>query len=117
MILSGFLTLGSQAGPAAGAPPQGNMFGALIPFVAVFVIFYVLIILPQRKKQKKHQEEISALKPGDKIITTAGIYGTVMGVQADRIEVKIAANVKVDITKSAVGVILSRDAAIPEKAE
>lgn len=120
MILSGFLTFGSQAsqgGKAVGAAPQGSMFGALIPFVLVFVIFYVLIILPQRKKQKKHQEEIGALKPGDKIITTAGIFGTVMSVQADRIEVKIAANVKVDITKTAVGVILSRDAALPEKAE
>jgi preprotein translocase subunit YajC len=117
MILSGFLTFASQAAPASGAAPQGSMFGALIPFVLVFVIFYVLIILPQRKKQKKHQQEIGALKPGDKIITSAGIYGTVMGVQSDRIEVKIAANVKVDITKSAVGVILSRDAAIPEKAE
>jgi preprotein translocase subunit YajC len=117
MILTGFLTFGRQAAPAAGAPPQGNMFGALIPFVLVFVIFYVLIILPQRKKQKKHQEQIGALKPGDRIITTAGIYGTVMGVQADRIEVKIAANVKIDITKGAVGVILGPQSGAPEKAE
>ncbi len=117
MILTGFLTFGRQAAPAAGAPPQGSMFGALIPFVLVFVIFYVLIILPQRKKQKKHQEQIGALKPGDRIITTAGIYGTVMAVQADRIEVKIAANVKVDITKGAVGVILGPQSGAPEKAE
>ncbi len=117
MILTGFLTFGRQAAPPAGAPPQGSMFGALIPFVLVFVIFYVLIILPQRKKQKKHQEQIGALKPGDRIITTAGIYGTVMAVQADRIEVKIAANVKVDITKGAVGVILGPQSGAPEKAE
>jgi preprotein translocase subunit YajC len=49
---------------------------------------------------------VENLKSGDRIITTAGIFGTVMGVQKDRIELKIAANVKVDITKSAVGVIL-----------
>ena len=54
-------------------------------------------------------ELVDALKPGDRIITTAGIFGTVMGVQPDRIEVKIAANVKIDITKSAVGVILRRN--------
>jgi len=105
MILSGFLTFGRQAAPAAGAPPQGSMFGALIPFVLVFVIFYVLIILPQRKKQKKHLELVDNLKPGDRIITTAGIFGTVMGVQKDLIELKISSNTNIKITKSAVGVI------------
>jgi preprotein translocase subunit YajC len=82
------------------------MLGAILPFVLVFVIFYLLIIMPQRKKQKKHLDLVENLKPGDRIVTTAGIFGTVMGVQKDRIELKIAANVKVDITKSAVGVIL-----------
>jgi preprotein translocase subunit YajC len=94
------------------------MLGALVPFVLVFAIFYLLIIMPQRKKQKKHMEQIGALKPGDRIITTAGIYGTVMGIQPDRIEVKIAANVKVDITKGSVGVILPRgESGAPDKTE
>jgi len=53
-----------------------NMLGALLPFVLVFVIFYLLIIMPQRKKQKKHMELVENLKPGDRIITTAGIFGT-----------------------------------------
>jgi preprotein translocase subunit YajC len=95
---------GQAAGGAQAARP--NMLGALLPFVLVFVIFYLLIIMPQRKKQKKHMDLVENLKPGDRIVTTAGIFGTVMGVQKDRIELKIAANVKVDITKSAVGVIL-----------
>lgn len=117
MILSGFLTFAQPGAPAKAALPQGNMLGALIPFVLVFAIFYLLIIMPQRKKQKKHMEQIGALKPGDRIITTAGIYGTVMGVQPDRIEVKIAANVKVDITKGSVGVILARESGTPDKTE
>jgi preprotein translocase subunit YajC len=121
MILTGLAFLAGQAGqgaPAAGAAaPQTSMFGALIPFVLVFVIFYVLIILPQRKKQKKHQEQVGGLKPGDRIITTAGIYGTIMGVQADRLEVKVAANVKIEITKGAVGVILGPQSGAPDKAE
>jgi preprotein translocase subunit YajC len=98
------LSLPPQADPGQVARP--NMLGALLPFVLVFVIFYLLIIMPQRKKQKKHMEMVENLKPGDQIITSAGIFGTVMGVQKDRIEVKIASNVKIDITKSAVGVIL-----------
>lgn len=104
MILHAMSAL-AQA-PGGSAAPRPNMFGALLPFVLVFVIFYLLIILPQRKKQKKHMQLVEALKPGDRIITTAGIFGTVMGVQKDRIELKIAANTKIDITKSAVGVIL-----------
>ncbi len=89
-------------------PSGGSFFTALIPFILVFVIFYVLLILPQRKRQKKHMAMVEQLKPGDRIITTGGIFGTVMGVQKDRIELKVAANVKIDITKSAVAVILGQ---------
>ncbi len=87
----------------AGPAPRGNLVTALLPFILVFVIFYLLIIMPQRKKQKKHQDMVDDLKPGDRIITTGGIFGTIMGVQPDRIELKVSANVKIDITKSAVG--------------
>ena len=91
-----------------GQPQTPSLFSALIPFILVFGIFYLLIILPQRKKQKKHQALVENLKPGDRLITTAGIFGTVMGIQKDRIELKIAANTKIEITKSAVGAILGQ---------
>ena len=104
MLLASFSTFMQQATP--GARPQGNMLTALVPFILVFVIFYVLIILPSRKKQKKHQDMVEALKPGDKVVTTGGMYGTVMGTQKDRIELKIAANVKIDVTRNAISVIL-----------
>jgi preprotein translocase subunit YajC len=118
MILANVLAFGLlQTTPAAPGPaPQGNMMTALLPFVAVFAIFYLLIIKPQRKKQKKHQDLVNRLKPGDRVITSGGIYGTVMGVQQDRIELKIAANTKVEITKGAIGVILGQGQA-PEKTE
>ena len=103
-MTTSLLAFSPQAQPAG--PAGGSMLGALVPFILVFVIFYLLIIMPQRKRQKKHQSMVQALKPGDRIITTGGIFGTVMGVEKDRIELKIAANVKVDITKSAVAVIL-----------
>lgn len=105
MNLSSFLMLAQQSKPPA--PGGGNLLTALFPFILVFVIFYVLIIMPSRKKQKKHQEMVEQLKAGDKIVTSGGIYGTVMGVQKDRIELRISSNVKVDITKNAVAAILS----------
>ena len=104
MNLSSFLMLSQQT---PGAPGGGNLLTALFPFLLVFVIFYVLIIMPSRKKQKKHQEMVGQLKAGDKIVTTGGIYGTVMGSKEDRIEVKISSNVKIEITKSAVGAVLT----------
>jgi preprotein translocase subunit YajC len=113
MIFASLLMSAQQAQP--GQAPRGNMLTALLPFVLVFGIFYLLIILPQRKKQKKHQETVNNLKPGDRVITTGGIFGTIMGVQPDRIELKISANVKIDITKSAVGAVLGAEKG--EKAE
>jgi len=103
MIFGASASLVNPAGGTQGGTP--NMLGALLPFVLVFVIFYLLIIMPQRKKQKKHMELVENLKSGDRIITTAGIFGTVIGVQKDLIELKVASNTNIKITKSAVGVI------------
>jgi len=105
MILAGFFTSLHQAQPTPRS--GGNFITALIPFILVFVIFYMLIIMPSRKKQKRHQQMVEQLKPGDKVVTSGGIYGTVMGVQKDKIELKISSNVKVDITKTAVSAILT----------
>jgi preprotein translocase subunit YajC len=105
MILTTLFTFAQQAEtPARG---QGSFLTALVPFILVFVIFYLLIIMPSRKRQKKHQEMVQQLKSGDKIITTGGIHGTVMGVHQDKIEVKIASNVKIDISKNAVSGFVS----------
>lgn len=105
MIFVGLFSFMQQSKPAS--QPQGSFITALLPFILVFVIFYLLIIMPSRKKQKKHKEMVEALKPGEKIVTTGGIYGTIMGVKPDRLEIKISSNVKIEITKSAVGAILS----------
>ena len=106
MIFVSLLTFFKQAEPAPRG--SGSFLTALFPFILVFLIFYLLIIMPSRKKQKKHQMMVEQLKPGDKIVTSGGIYGTVMGVQQDRIELKISANVKIDITKNAVGAVLGK---------
>lgn len=105
-MLTNTLIAAQTPGTAPAAGP--SMLSALIPFIAVFVIFYLLIIRPQRKKQQKHMQMVNQLQPGDRIITTGGIYGTVMGVEKDKLELKIAANVKIEITKSAVAIILGK---------
>jgi len=103
MIFAAFASLALNAQPQQGN--QGNPLMMLLPFVFVFAIFYLLIIMPQRKKQKKHMEMVDSLRPGARVITTAGIFGTVMGVQKDFVELKISSNTNVRITKSAIAVI------------
>jgi preprotein translocase subunit YajC len=105
MIFSGLFLSLAQAQPS----PRGG--GVSLHFFImmglVFLVFYLLLIRPQRTRQKKHQEMVENLKPGDKVITSGGIHGTVMGVQKDKLELKIASNVKVDIAKTSIAVILT----------
>jgi preprotein translocase subunit YajC len=73
-----------------------------LPFVLILGIFYVIVVLPQQRRQRKLQDMIDSLKKGDRIITSGGIYGTVVGVKDDRIEVRVAENVKVEMSRNAV---------------
>jgi preprotein translocase subunit YajC len=90
----------------AMAPPTGESGGGglmgFLPMILIFVAFYFLLIAPQRKKQKQHQKMISALEKGDNVKTIGGMFGTVTGVKDDRVVVKIAENVKVEVAKDAV---------------
>lgn len=85
----------------AAAPGQNPITG-LIPIVAMVVIFYFLLIAPVRKRQRLHDELVNNLKNGDKVVTNGGIYGTVMGIQDDRLRLKIADQVKIDVTKQSI---------------
>ena len=86
--------------------PNQNMLVQLIPFVVIFVIFYLLIIMPARKKQKQHQNMITSLKGGERIITACGIYGTVSRVMDDRFEIQVDGNTRLQITKSSISAVL-----------
>jgi preprotein translocase subunit YajC len=91
---------------------SGGAGAALVqfaPIVAIGLVFYFLVIAPANKQRKKTQEMISSLKKGDRVITTGGIYGTVQGVEADAVYLKIAENVKIKVTRSAVSGIVSED--------
>jgi preprotein translocase subunit YajC len=89
---------------------SGGASAALVqfaPIVAIGLVFYFLVIAPANKQRKKTQEMISSLKKGDVVITTGGIYGTVQGVEPDAVYLKIADNVKVKVTRSAVSGVVT----------
>lgn len=75
---------------------------ALLPLVLVLVIFYLLLILPAQRRQKKIAAMHRALKTGDKIITNGGLYGVVAGVEEETIQVRVADQVKLRVARNAV---------------
>ncbi len=85
---------------------QSNMLVQLIPFVVIFVIFYLLIIMPARKKQKQHQNMISSLKGGERVITAGGVFGTVTRVMDDRFEIQVDSNTRLQVAKGSISSVL-----------
>ncbi len=88
----------AQAGSGGGAG-GGNTLVSLIPFLLIFVLFYFLLILPQQKRQKKSKEMLEALKKGDKVVTTSGIWATVTNLGKQTVTIQIADNTKIKIQK------------------
>ena len=84
------------------APAQGNPIMQFLPFILIIVVFYFFMIRPQMKRQKELRKFREALKKGDKVVTTGGIYGTVTEIKDDAIIIEIADNVKIKVDKSAV---------------
>ena len=95
---------------AGGAGGASEMFGAIMPLVLIFAVFYFLLIRPQQKKAKEHREAVAAVRRGDKVITGGGIVGTVARVDegSDEILVEIAEGVKVRIKRGTLMDIVSR---------
>jgi preprotein translocase subunit YajC len=94
---------------AMGQAPQGGQsggFGAILtsltPLIFIFVIFYFLLIRPQKKKADEHKAMLANLKKGDKVITQGGIYGVIDSLDTTTITLKVAENVKMKFSRSAV---------------
>ena len=87
---------------AASPDQQVSPLVQLIPFALVLAIFYFVILLPMKKRQKKVQEFLSALKVGDKVVTTGGIYGSIAKLGEDSVQLQIAPNVRVDVSRAAI---------------
>jgi len=97
------------APPAADGQPTGSLIGSLAPLLAIFAIFYFLVFAPMRKKQKQHTEMLGQLKAGDRVVTSGGIHGSVVGVTDDLVQLRIADQVKIDVSKQAVSGFLKED--------
>ncbi|MEO2196084.1 MAG: preprotein translocase subunit YajC [bacterium] len=81
----------------------GPVWVQFLPFALILAIFYFIILMPMRKRQKKVAEFREALKVGDKIVTTSGIYGSITKLNDRSVQVQIADRVRVEMSRAAVG--------------
>jgi preprotein translocase subunit YajC len=91
--------------------PKMAMLLTLLQFLPIFVIIYFLLIRPQRQKQKQLDKMLKALKKGDRVLTSGGIFGTVIGVDDVKATLRIAENVKVEFSKSSIVQVMGGEAA------
>ncbi|MDQ7008148.1 MAG: preprotein translocase subunit YajC [Acidobacteriota bacterium] len=80
--------------------PSGAFFSQLVMLGIIAVIFYVLLIMPARRRQKQHQAMIDALQAGDKVVTNGGLLGTVVGVDEGTVRLKLGTGVEVTVLRS-----------------
>ncbi|MFH1857316.1 MAG: preprotein translocase subunit YajC [Candidatus Omnitrophota bacterium] len=92
-------------------------FLSLLPIALMFLIFYFLLIRPQRRRQSKHETMIRNLNKNDEVVTSGGIHGTVVGLKEGSVTLRIAENVKIEVERSAVARVeksRSEEAALPK---
>lgn len=98
--------------PVFLAMGPGGQFDSLSLWmiVAIFAVFYFIVIRPQRREQKDHEQRLQRLKKGDKVITAGGIHGTVTGTNDKIISLRIAKNTEIDVNRASISTVVS-----PEK--
>jgi preprotein translocase subunit YajC len=85
------------------SPEGGSLLQMIVPLAMVFAIFYFIVIVPNKRQQKKVQEFLDGLKVNDKIITTSGIFGQVMRLDEQSVQLQIADKVHIKVSRAAIG--------------
>lgn len=98
----------AAAGSGGGAQPAGNPMLNFLPLFAIIVVMYLLMILPQQRKQKEHRKMLDQLQKGDKVVTAGGIIGSVAGLKEkeNTVLVKVSDNTKIEILRSSVAQVM-----------
>ena len=99
---------------ASSLPPGGSGTGAILTqvvfFAAIFAIFYFLLIRPQQRQRREREQLLSALKKGDRVVTTSGMHGTVTGLNEHTVTLRVADQVKLEFDRGSVGRVVEPSA-------
>lgn len=93
----------------SGTGAQGGGFGAFLPLIIMFAIFYFLLIRPQQKKAKQHREMLSSLKKGDKVVSSGGLHGVVTGLTDELVTMEIAPKIRVKVSRGSISGVARRE--------
>jgi preprotein translocase subunit YajC len=96
------------------SPGQTAGWMQFVPFAMILAIFYFLILLPMKRRQKKIQEFQEGLKVGDKVVTTGGMYGQVTRLGDKSVQIQIANNVRIEIARQAIGGYQGQEPVVPD---
>lgn len=80
----------------------------LLPIILIFIVFYFLLIRPQKKTQDEHKKMVASLKKNDEVITSGGIHGTIVNVKEHTITLRVDDNVKVEVQKNSISTMKRR---------
>lgn len=105
---------GTGAGDAGGASSTPGWVGVL-PYVAIIAIFYFVMIMPERKARKKREAMLSAMKKGDRVMTSSGMYATIASIDGDEITLQIADGVRARFSRQAITQVLDDSTAEAKK--
>jgi preprotein translocase subunit YajC len=103
----------TQVAPAGQPNGTSQLLMGILPWLLIFVIFYLLMIRPQQRRVKDHQAAIAAVKKGDEVITGGGIVGRVTKVMDDQAEVEISTGVRIRVVKSTISQVLTNNNSKP----
>jgi len=102
------INLAYAMGGSGGAAGGQSGFGAFVPLILMFAIFYFLLIRPQQKKAKQHRELLSALKKGDRVVSSGGLHGVITGMSDDIVTMEIAPKVRVKVSRASISGVASK---------
>ncbi|MBW1828458.1 MAG: preprotein translocase subunit YajC [Deltaproteobacteria bacterium] len=103
-----FLAYAMGGGGIGAEGGQSSGFGAFVPLIIMFAIFYFLLIRPQQKKAKQHKELLGGLKKGDRVVSSGGLHGTVTGLTDDVVTMEIAPKVRVKVSRGSISGFIAK---------
>jgi preprotein translocase subunit YajC len=98
----------AQAAPGVGGP---GPIVTILPFILIFIIMYFMVIRPQQKKAKDHQDMLSKLKRNDEVMTSGGIYGKVIDLKETVVTLEVAPNVRIRVHRPQISAVLTAERA------
>jgi preprotein translocase subunit YajC len=104
----------AQAAPGAGGP---GPLVTILPFILIFVIMYFMVIRPQQKRAREHQNMLSKLKRNDEVMTSGGIYGKVIDLKETVVTLEVAPNVRIRVHRPQISAVLTAEKAAKEGKE